>query len=437
MSAEALKPHNNERLSRRDLLKLGAGAIGGAVLARSGLGRDSLNKASSLTEKITGENNYDVSTKHETSQIPNSPLGAYDDGWRIVVPRHQSHPQEYTAFIDFETEGVLGVQQRIEYANGKFAEGTQTVPWNEDNHMLTMLPLNADHGDNSAYVKYGESPDGQINSERKDRLELTVVPFGENVFLESEENLKTLELKKLSMSAEKIDRLLPSIYRENGKTIVLIPDVFSETAMLIDRSYRDRSVRGVVLPKDKIPLFESESSANQMFGELYFSAIGNAPDAPGEVDDEAVSAKQFFINDLNRRLLYPESEDVELSDALSLENYDADYKRYSSVFGVKSPTRIFGEMYAIANLFSEPAYSKNVMGEKIKDDRKVELRTIWNNFGRVLKGAVGDTAVDMELPGLQKIHDALIVKKVAPKISDSANKDEEKDNSLGPKILSE
>lgn len=436
MSAEALKPHNNERLSRRDLLKLGAGAIGGAVLARSGLGKEAFNKASSLTEKITGDNNYDVSTKHETSQIPNSPLGAYDDGWRIVAPRQQSHPQEYMAFIDFDTEGVLGVQQRIEYANGEFAEGTQTVPWNEDNYMLTMLPLHADHGDNSAYVKYGESPDGEITSERKDRVELVVVPFGDNVFLESEEKIKTLELKKLSMSAEKVDRLLPSIYRENGKTKVLIPDVFSETAMLIDRSYQDRSVRGVVLPKDKIPLFESESSANQMFGELYFSAIGNAPDTPGEVDDEAVSAKQYFINDLNRRLLYPETEDVELSGALSLDSYDMDYKRYSSVFGIKSPTRIFGEMYAIAILFSDPAYSRNDMEEKIDESRKVELRTVWNNFGNVLKGAVGKSVVDEELPGLQKIHDALI-KKATPKISEPADNEGDKENSLGPKILSE
>lgn len=403
---------SKEPKSRREILKTGAAA---AIAAATGvLGARYGHKIESLPEemRITGHN--ETPSRHERSEIPNSPLGAYQEGWRIIVPSNQTpHPEGYSAFIESHSNYLSKGDQRIEYSDGKFAEGTQTIPWNGEKHMLTLLPFHADKEDASAYITYAESTSGDLDAHQQtDKVTLNIVPFRDNVFLESEApETHQDDLARLSLGAQTLDKLLPPVYLENeGKTQVFIPDVYKEVAMVFDKSYEDRSVRGVVLPQNKVPLFESDSTVEELFGELYFSAVGNPPDQPGQVDDHAVSAKDDFIEDLNRRVFQKEDKDPKLLELLSLKKYDENYKRYAPSDQPQNHAKVFGEMYATARLFGNDEMTSSHLANITPEERKIDLRTIWSNFERILTGAVGPTAVTDELPGLQKIHDAMLKK---------------------------
>lgn len=416
MSSEAYNPSppqehiTKETKSRREILKMGAAAL--AAAATGVLGARYSKDISSLPSEIGVTGNNDSLPEHEKSEISNSPLGAYQEGWRIIVPINQpSHPENYSAFIESRSNYLSDEDQKIVYSKGKFADGTQTTPWNGEKYMLSLLPFHADKEDTSAYITYGESNSGDIDAHQQtDRVLLKVVPFRDNVFLESEApESQQDDLARLSVGAQTLDKLLPPVYQENeGRTQILIPDVYNEPAIIYDRSYEDRSVRGVVLSKDKIPLFESDSSVDEMLGELYFSAIGNSPDMPGEVSDLAVSAKDDFIEDLNHRIFQEEDRDPELEGLLSLASYDDDFKRYTSNDQAKNHVNVFGEMYAIARLFSKDEMNGSHLARMVRDNRKTDLRTVWNNFERILTGASSDVVVNETLPGLQKIHDALL-----------------------------
>lgn len=418
MSSEAYNPSpsqeqiSKEPKSRREVLKMGAAAL--AAAATGVLGAKYSKEISSLPSEMGVTGNNETLPHHEKSEISNSPLGAYQEGWRIIVPSNQaSHPNNYSAFIESRSNYLSHADQRIEYSNGKFAEGTQTTPWNGEKYMLSLLPFHADKGDTSAYITYGESISGDVDAHQQiDRVTLKVVPFRDNVFLESEApESQQDDLARLSLGAQTHDKLLPQVYQENeGRTQIFIPDVYKDVTMVFDNSYEDRSVRGVVLPKDKVQIFESESTVEEMFGELYFSAIGNPPDQPDQVPPAAISARDDFIEDLNKRVFQEEDPDPEFLELLSLKKYDENYKRYASSDRPQDYAKIFGEMYATARLFGKDEMYSSHLANIIPEDRKTSLRTVWNNFERVLSGAVGETVVNKELPGLQKIHDAMLKK---------------------------
>jgi len=420
MSSEAIKPDNSEQTftRRKFVAGLGATALGGLLLGNK------TPDISTLPGSLGITSNAETGTKHERSQMPNSPLGAYNEGWRVIVPKSQNHPDGYSAFISSPSD-FTSDDQSISYADGRFVEGTQTVPWNEEYHMLTLLPLHASQEDTSTSVTYGESDSGKITSTRTEKVELKVVPFRDNVFMESVNEHSQSALAKLSLGAEGIDKLLPPIYLEGGtKTQVWIPDVYKEVAILIDKSYKDRSVRGVALPKDKMPLLnEALSSVQEMFGELLYSSTGNPPDQAGEVDNDAVAAKDDFIADLDRRLLNDEATEPELLAEISLEKYDQDYKHLTKSNHPRNHAKIFGEMYAIARLASEDKLTVSELSGMVNEDMKVGASTVWNNFSRILTGSAGVSIVNAELPGLQKIHDALLRKnhKVASGKDNNAN----------------